>query len=70
MNKINKKDIKLNIKNHEYQLVNQPEYIFTSVTTFEGSFFEPFDEVKVANHLVKNVLLWQLHHQSLVLKVS
>ena len=55
MNKINNNDIKLNIKNHEYQLVNQPEFSFTSVTTFVGSFFEPFDEVKVANHLVNNV---------------
>ena len=55
MNKINNNDIKLEIENHEYQLVNQPEFNFTSVTTFVGSFFEPFDEVKVANHLVNNV---------------
>ena len=47
MNKINNNDIKLEIENHEYQLVNQPEFNFTSVTTFVGSFFEPFDEVKV-----------------------
>ena len=51
MNKINNNDIKLEIENHQYQLVNQPEFNFTSVTTFVGSFFEPFDEVKVANHL-------------------
>ena len=55
MNKINNNDIKLEIENHEYKLVNQPDFNFTSVTTFVGSFFEPFDEVKVANHLVNNV---------------
>ena len=55
MNKINNNDIKLEIENHEYKLINQPDLNFTSVTTFVGSFFEPFDEVKVANHLVNNV---------------
>ena len=55
MNKINNNDIKLEIENHEYKLINHPDLNFTSVTTFVGSFFEPFDEVKVANHLVNNV---------------
>ena len=55
MNKINNNDIKLEIKNHEYKLINQPSFNFTSVTTFVGSFFEPFDELKVANQLVNNV---------------
>ena len=55
MNKINNNDIKLEIENHEYKLINQPDYVFTSVTTFINSFFEPFDEIKVSNHLVNNV---------------
>ena len=55
MNKINNNDIKLEHENHEYKLKNHPDIIFTSVTTFVNSFFEPFDEVKVSNHLVNNV---------------
>jgi len=55
MNKINNNDIKLEIEKHEYKLVNQPDFVFTSVTTFVNSFFEPFDEIKVSNHLVNNV---------------
>ena len=55
MNKINDNNIKLEHENHEYKLKNHPDIIFTSVTTFVNSFFEPFDEVKVSNHLVNNV---------------
>jgi len=55
MNKINNNDIKLDHENHEYKLKDHPDIIFTSVTTFVNSFFEPFDDVKVSNHLVNNV---------------
>ena len=55
MNKINNNEIKLEVEKHEYKLVNKPDFVFTSVTTFVNSFFEPFDEVKVSNHLVNNV---------------
>ena len=55
MNKINNNEIKLEVEKHEYKLVNQPDFVFTSVTTFINSFFEPFDEIKVSNHLVNNV---------------
>ena len=55
MNKINNNDIELDIEKHEYRLYNQPDFIFTSVTTFVNSFFEPFDKIKVSNHLVNNV---------------
>lgn len=55
MNVINNNDIKLDLEKHEYTLVNEPTISFTSVTTFVNSFFEPFDEVKVSNHLVNNV---------------
>ena len=55
MNKINNNDITLEIDKHEYKLLDQPDFSFTSVTTFVGSFFEPFDEIKIANHLVNNV---------------
>ena len=55
MNKINKNDITLEIEKHEYKLLDQPDFLFTSVTSFVGSFFEPFDEIKIANHLVNKV---------------
>jgi len=55
MNKINNNDIKLEHENHEYKLKNHPDIIFTSVTTFVNSFFEPFNEEKISKHLVKNI---------------
>ena len=55
MNIINNNDITLDLEKHEYSLVNDPAIAFTSVTTFVNSFFEPFDEVKISNHLVNNV---------------
>ena len=53
MNKINNNDIKLEIEKHEYKLVDQPDFVFTSVTTFVNSFFEPFDEKKKIDHKKK-----------------
>jgi hypothetical protein len=55
MNKINNNDITLDLESHTYSLTNDSEISFTSVTTFVGKFFEPFDEIKVSNHLVDNV---------------
>ena len=55
MNKINNNDITLELENHKYTLTNDSDIDFLSVTTFIGSFFEPFDEIKVSNHLVNNV---------------
>ena len=55
MNKINNNDITLETEKHEYTILDQPDFLFTSVTTFVGSFFEPFDDIKISNHLVNNV---------------
>ena len=55
MNIINNNDIRLDLDKHEYSLLDDSAISFTSVTTFVNSFFEPFDEVKVSNHLVNNV---------------
>ena len=55
MNIINNNDIRLDLDKHEYSLLDDSVISFTSVTTFVNSFFEPFDEVKVSNHLVNNV---------------
>ena len=55
MNIINNNDIRLDLDKHEYSLIDDSTISFTSVTTFVNSFFEPFDEEKVSNHLVNNV---------------
>ena len=55
MNILNNNDIRLDLDKHEYSLLDDSTISFTSVTTFVNSFFEPFDEDKVSNHLVNNV---------------
>lgn len=51
MNPIIDKNISLFQDTHEYVLKTMPDLKFKSVTTVVGSFFEPFDEVKIATHL-------------------
>ena len=51
MNNISNNDIFLEKENHIYKLNNDPEFPFTSVTTFIGSFFEEFDAPMVASKL-------------------
>jgi hypothetical protein len=36
---------------HEYLLLDDPEIIFTSCTTFVKYFFQPFDKIGIANNL-------------------
>ena len=55
MNKLENGDITLDVQNHEYKLKTNSDISFTSVTTFINSFFEPFDDIKISNHLVNNV---------------
>ena len=40
---------------HEYVLKTKPDLKFKSVTTVLESFFEPFDEVKIAKHLCRTI---------------
>ncbi len=48
--------IYLNEEKHKYSLINSNIDIeFQSVTEFIGSFFQPFNELKIANKLVKHV---------------
>ena len=51
MNNISNNDIFLEKENHIYRLNNDPDFSFTSVTTFIGSFFEEFDAPMVASKL-------------------
>ena len=61
MNKLENGDITLDVQNHEYKLKTNSDISFTSVTTFINSFFEPFDDIKISNHLV------QLQHAAITL---
>lgn len=45
-------EIDFNESGHTYRLKSDPGLQFTSCTTFIGSFFEPFDEIKIATKLV------------------
>jgi ATP-dependent exoDNAse (exonuclease V) beta subunit len=36
---------------HKYQLLDDPDFEFTSCTTFAKYFFEPFDKIGIANNL-------------------
>ncbi len=36
---------------HRYELNDDPEFEFTSCTTFVDYFFEPFDRIGIANRL-------------------
>ncbi|MBH10012.1 MAG: hypothetical protein CMG74_06610 [Candidatus Marinimicrobia bacterium] len=52
MNTLTNKNIILDKENHQYSLVEEPELVFTSVTTFVHNFFEKFDSEKIAKKLV------------------
>ena len=54
MNNILDNNISLNEELHEYRLLDQPQEIFTSVTTYVDHFFEGFDAVRIATKLVKS----------------
>ena len=54
MNNIFDNNIVLQSEAHEYKLKNQPDFKFTSVTTFVDYFFEGFDPKKVAKKLINN----------------
>ncbi|MBC8437168.1 PD-(D/E)XK nuclease family protein [bacterium] len=55
MNNIFIDNIKLNEEDHIYILQDDPEFNFTSSTTFLHKFFDPFDKQAVADSLLKNV---------------
>ena len=52
VNDINDNSISLDEENHVYSLENR-NIDFTSVTTYISDFFEKFDQIKVANKLIK-----------------
>ena len=52
MNNINDNSISLDEESHVYSLKNR-DIDFTSVTTYISDFFEKFDQIKVANKLIK-----------------
>ena len=54
MNDFKKNNITLDLDNHEYKLINNPELVFTSVTTYIEYFFEGFDAQKIAKKLITN----------------
>ena len=54
MNDFKKNNITLDLDNHEYKLINNPELVFTSVTTCIEYFFEGFDAQKIAKKLITN----------------
>ena len=54
MNEILDNNISLDEELHKYNLVNQPEVSFTSVTTYVEYFFEGFDAKKIATKLVRS----------------
>ena len=56
MNEILDNNISLDEELHKYNLVNQPEVSFTSVTTYAEYFFEGFDAKKIATKLVSCLL--------------
>ncbi|MFC2082381.1 PD-(D/E)XK nuclease family protein [Bacteroidota bacterium] len=51
MQKFIDNDIRLIEDIHKYELKDDPEFEFTSCTTFVKYFFEPFDKIGVANNL-------------------
>ena len=48
------KNIYLDKQAHEYRLLDEPDFSFTSVTTLIGNHFEEFDPLAVATNLVEN----------------
>ncbi|MBC8408318.1 MAG: hypothetical protein H8E12_06275 [Rhodobacteraceae bacterium] len=59
MNILNDPKITLEEEMHVYKLVDDPQFQFTSSTTFLGQFFAPFEQDKIAQHLVTNVPRYQ-----------
>ena len=55
MNTILDNKITLDRGTHRYSLLDNPDIVFTSVTTFLDYFFEGFDGEKVAKKLIANV---------------
>ena len=55
MNTILDNKITLDRETHRYSLLDNPDIIFTSVTTYLDYFFEGFDGEKVAKKLIANV---------------
>ena len=53
MNNISDDNIFLEKENHIYQLNDEPDFEFKSVTTFVGGFFEEFDAPLVASKLTR-----------------
>jgi ATP-dependent exoDNAse (exonuclease V) beta subunit len=51
MREIFDNNIKLIEATHEYKLKDDPEFKFTSCTTFAKYFFPPFDKIGIANNL-------------------
>jgi len=47
-------NIYLEEETHRYVLLDDPDFTFTSCTTFVGQFFEKFDKEAIALHLVNN----------------
>ena len=54
MNKLFNNDITLHRDSHTYQLLDDSNVNFKSVTTFIGDFFEEFDAKKISTKLVKS----------------
>ncbi len=62
-------NIKLIESTHEYKLEDDPEFKFTSCTTFAKYFFPPFDKIGIANNLTStNESYMHLTPQELVLE--
>ena len=55
MNTILDNKITLDRETHRYSLLDNPDIVFTSVTTYIDYFFEGFDGEKVAKKLIANV---------------
>ena len=53
MNKLFTDEITLEEKDHVYTLTEDPSFVFTSSTTFIHHFFQPFNQQKTAERLVK-----------------
>ena len=52
MNKLFIDDISLDQPNHKYELSDNPDFHFSSVTEFIHHFFEKFDQVGIAQKLI------------------
>ena len=52
MNKLFSNNISLDQENHTYELKDNPDLHFSSVTEFIHQFFEKFDQVGIAQKLI------------------